>query len=98
MTTARPALTPIAVADVPRLALRRAEMAEALGVSDRWLWSKTQAGLIPHVTIGGVVMYPVDAIRQWLIDRTENEKSRAASGDDSAAGNAPLANGDDGHV
>lgn len=63
------ALTPIPVAAVPRLALRRAECAEALGVSDRTLFSWTQQGIVPHARIGGVVMYPVDAIRDWLAER-----------------------------
>ena len=52
-------IQPIDVAPVPRLALRREEAAEALGVSDRWLWQQTKTGDVPHVRVGGVVMYPV---------------------------------------
>jgi hypothetical protein len=68
------ALTPIPVAPVPRLALRTAEAAEALGVSERWLWERTRAGVIPHVTIGGVTMYPVDRLREWLTEQSATDQ------------------------
>jgi len=71
------ALQPLSVAPVPRLALRRAEMAEAIGVSDRTLWEWTRAGVVPHLRVGGVVLYPVDAIREWLVERSRVENMEA---------------------
>jgi predicted DNA-binding transcriptional regulator AlpA len=65
-------LTQIPVAPIPRLALRRPEAAEALGVSERTLsaWSD-----VPTVRIGGCVMYPVDQIREWLADQAANQST-----------------------
>ncbi len=48
------------------LALRPKEAAQALGISPRLLWSKTNCNEIPHVRIGRAVVYPVDLLRDWL--------------------------------
>jgi len=62
----------------PRLALRPREAAKALGVSEKWLWSATKAGEIPSVKLGkGVVLYPVDALRDYL-SRKSRENGGAA--------------------
>jgi phage terminase Nu1 subunit (DNA packaging protein) len=68
-------LAPIHVEPIPRLALRRPEMAEALGVSERTLsaWSD-----VPTVRIGGCVMYPVEQIRKWLADQAANQSNPKA--------------------
>ena len=50
-----------------RLALSVAEAAKALGVSERHL--RSHLSEIPHVHIGGRVVVPVDAAREWLRDR-----------------------------
>jgi helix-turn-helix protein len=50
-----------------RLALSIAEAAQALGVSERHL--RTHLSEIPHARIGGRVVVPVDAAREWLRDR-----------------------------
>ncbi len=65
-------LLPLAVEPIPRLALRRPEMAEALGVSDRTLsgWDA-----VPTVRIGGCVMYPVEQVREWLADEAEKQSA-----------------------
>lgn len=52
------------------LALRPRKMAAALGVSERTLWTWTDAGEIPHVRRGATVMYPVDAVRRWLDEQS----------------------------
>ena len=49
-----------------RLALRPKEAARALGISERLLWSKTNAHEIPHCRIGRAILYPVDLLREWL--------------------------------
>jgi hypothetical protein len=44
------------------LALRPREAAAALGISERKLWSLTQAGNVPHVKLDRVTLYPVAAL------------------------------------
>ena len=53
----------------PCLALRPKEAARAIGIGERKLWSLTNADQIPHIRIGRAVVYPVDALRQWLADQ-----------------------------
>jgi len=57
--------------EVQRLTVSRAEAALMLGISERLLWTWTNAGQIPHVRIGARVLYPVEALRQWLDDQTQ---------------------------
>ncbi len=51
---------------VPTLALRPKDAARALGIGERLLWSKTNAGEIPCVRIGRAVVYPVNLLREYL--------------------------------
>lgn len=58
-----------------RLALRPREAAVALGVSER-----TLRGLLPelpHVRVGGCVLLPVAALREWLSKRVQADADRA---------------------
>lgn len=48
------------------LALRPREAAQALGVSERTLWTLTREGKIPVKRIGRVTLYPVHRLREWL--------------------------------
>ena len=50
----------------PVLSLRPTKAAKALDISERLLWSKTNAGEIPCVRIGSAVLYPVDLLREYL--------------------------------
>lgn len=50
----------------PCLALRPRQAAQALGIGERLLWSKTNAGEIPSVRIGRAVVYPIDLLRAYL--------------------------------
>ncbi len=52
--------------EVPRLALRAAEAAQALGVSEGTLWAWVRMGVVPCVRIGGVNLFPVRAMQEWL--------------------------------
>ena len=70
------ALTPIPVAPIPRLALRRAEAAAALSISDRTLDQWTRAGDVPHVRIGGVLLYPVADLAAWLARRAADKETQ----------------------
>ena len=58
-----------AASDLPRLALRPREAAEALGICERTLWSMTHDGDIPHFKLGKSTLYPVEALREWLRER-----------------------------
>lgn len=49
-----------------RLAVNRREAARLLGVSERLLWTWTNAGEIPHVRLGTRVLYPIEQLRAWL--------------------------------
>lgn len=64
----------------PCLAMRPREAAAALGISERLLWDWTRQGLVPHVRIGGVVVYPTDALRDWLRKQAEAEEKKSQEG------------------
>ncbi len=51
------------------LAVRQAKAAELLSVSDKTLSTWTKHGLVPHIRIDGTILYPVEALKQWLHDR-----------------------------
>ncbi len=57
--------------DIPRLALRPKDAARALGIGERLLWSRTNAGEIPCVRIGRAVVYPVDLLRDYLAQQAK---------------------------
>lgn len=61
-----------------RLALRPAEAARALGISERKL--RQLLPQLPHVRAEGVVMIPVEPLRRWLAEtaRAERDRSDAA--------------------
>lgn len=60
------------------LALRAPEAARVLGISERALWTATNAGEIPHVRVGRTTIYPVDALRAWLEARAAKSIRRQA--------------------
>jgi excisionase family DNA binding protein len=77
---APPAITPLSV--------RPREAARALGISERLLWSWTQHHQIPHVRVGGVVLYPVEELQRWLRGQTTRgaDEPAAAGLPDSTVG------------
>lgn len=56
-----------------RLALRPAEAAETLGISERKFRSLLPR--LPHIREGGVVLIPVDLLRQWLVEQAAEDRS-----------------------
>ena len=60
------------------LALRPAQAAKALGISQRHLWALTKDGIVPHVRIGSggrkVVLYPVAELQAWLARQTASKE------------------------
>lgn len=73
MTTTTPPAAPEQLATLPpeRLALRPKDASLALGLGRRKLWELTNRGLIPHIKIDRCVLYPVDALREWLAEQTK---------------------------
>ena len=51
---------------VPRLLLKPREAAEALAISPRTLWARTNAGEIPCVRLGRAVRYDPADLRAWI--------------------------------
>ena len=58
-----------------RLALRPAEAAAVLGISERHL--RALLPELPHVHLGGAVVLPVAQLREWLASQTKVEEARA---------------------
>jgi excisionase family DNA binding protein len=56
------------------------EAAQALGISERSLWTLTQQGVIPHVKIGRSVRYAPGDLRAWI----ESQKCSGTDGVDEA--------------
>jgi hypothetical protein len=56
------------------LALRSRGAALTLGISGRTLWQWTNDGIVPHVRVRGVILYPVEGLRDWLRAQTAPEK------------------------
>ena len=57
-----------------RLALRPAEVAKALGVSERTV--RQILPELPHLRMGTAVVVPVDSLREWLKERAQAEVNR----------------------
>lgn len=66
---------------VNRLSLRPPEAAAVLGVSERTL--RVLLPELPHVRRGGVVLVPVDALREWLgrEAKAQRESAQATAGE-----------------
>ena len=58
-----------------RLALRQDEAAEVLGISVRTLRNLTP--YLPTVRMGGVLLYPVEGVREWLRTEAINQEAQA---------------------
>ena len=67
-----------------RLALRPAEVAKALGVSERTV--RQILPELPHLRIGTAVVVPVDSLRTWLQERARVEPQRVDSAVDEIMG------------
>ncbi len=55
---------------VTKLALRVNEFAESIGVSRSKAYELISSGEVPHIRLGGSVRIPVDALREWLAQKT----------------------------
>ena len=65
-----------------RLALRPAEVAQALGVDQRTLrrWQREEG--LPFARVGKVVLFPVAELRAWLGERISGERRSEALADE----------------
>ena len=46
------------------------EAARRLKVSDRTLRKRVRQGVIPHIRLGGKILFPVAALEAWLANQT----------------------------
>lgn len=58
------------------LLLTPQQMAKALAISPRKLWSMTANGEVPHVRLGRCVRYRVEALRDYLAQVEKGGESR----------------------
>jgi excisionase family DNA binding protein len=56
-----------------RAALSPKEAAALLGISEKTLWLRTREGTIPAVKLGRRVLYPTDALEEWLRKEIERK-------------------------
>ncbi|MFZ4576575.1 MAG: helix-turn-helix domain-containing protein [Phycisphaerales bacterium] len=55
--------------DAGRIALSPAELADALGLSERTIWGITAPrGTLPAVKVGRRVVYPIVLVEKWLAE------------------------------
>ena len=69
---------------VEKLSLRSREAAQALGISERTLWSLCQRNEIPHVKTGRVVLFPIASLKQWLEEQTKRPLPQSSDADGGA--------------
>ena len=69
---------------VEKLSLRLREAAQALGISERTLWSLCQRDEIPHVKTGRVVLFPIASLKQWLEEQTKRPLPQSSDADGGA--------------
>lgn len=62
--------------EIPCLSMRPREAAKALGISERLLWEWTDRGVVPHVHLGKAILYPVDALRDWLREQAQKDEKK----------------------
>ncbi len=68
-----PDATPDPIDPVPRIALRPAQAAKAMGVSKRLLGTLERAGKVPSVRFGRAVVFPVAALRRFLDEQAQQK-------------------------
>jgi len=57
--------------DAERLLLDTREAAKVLGISPRQVARLAESGELPHVRIGRLVRFPLDALRAWVAKQAE---------------------------
>ena len=55
-----------------KLLLTRFEAAQVLGICERTLDTYTKDGTIPFLRIGSRVLYSVQALEEWILEKAKN--------------------------
>lgn len=58
--------------DIEPLVVSLSTAARLLGVSDRHI--RSHLAEIPHVRLGGRLLFQIDSLRQWLAEREQGSK------------------------
>ena len=72
---------PVAVQEVPRLALSSEEASKAIGVSKRTLDQMAIEGRIPSFRIGSRRLFGTADLSRWITQETENQTSKEGGKD-----------------
>jgi excisionase family DNA binding protein len=57
-----------------KLLLNAHEAAQLLGISERHLWQLTSRGHVPCLRLGRRTLFPLDLLKQWIIDRAQADQ------------------------
>ena len=55
------------------------DAAQALGISERTLWTITQRGDLPHLKIGRLVRYSITDVQNWIEQTKQNGQADHAT-------------------
>lgn len=58
--------------DTEALLLSPREAARALSICEKTLWTITQKGEIPVIKIGRLVRYPIEGLKAWIENKSQN--------------------------
>jgi len=77
MNDRRVDIQPLHVAPIPRISMRVAEAAAALGVSESWLRREAKAGRVPSFQAAGVRLFVTTELHHWAIEQHQLDKGGA---------------------
>jgi hypothetical protein len=77
-------------AETPCLAMRPHAAALALGISERLLEEWRRKGLVPYIKVGGVILFPLDSLRDWLRKQAEGDEKKPKKVPDINSGSAVM--------
>ncbi len=69
---------------VEKLSLRSREAAQALGISERTLFTLCQRDEIPHLKTGRVVLFPIESLKRWLMEKATRPPAQSADSEGGA--------------
>ncbi|WP_295088975.1 helix-turn-helix domain-containing protein [Ruminococcus sp.] len=65
----------------PIVCLSAAEVAAETGLSISTVRKLTRQGIIPHITVGRRILYPVTALHNWMLEQTFGSTAPDKGGD-----------------
>ena len=69
---------------VEKLSLRSREAAQALGISERTLFTLCQRDEIPYLKTGRVVLFPIESLKRWLMEKATRRPLQSADAEGGA--------------